>query len=205
MVLIYSGVAWLLGICAGLGYFEVPSWLYFLAGLPVLFFLFTRRFRYCVLALVCIGLFAAGMGRAAWTESPVTDRNIAYYNGNEGVEITGVIKSDPEILEKGIRFTLEIEEVSFEGAVRVVSGKALVYSALPVPENTSSDFPHLSYGDRLKIRGAMKTPPQFETFDYREYLARQGISSTINYPEDITFISAGAGSPPLVWIHRLRD
>ncbi|MDZ4245960.1 MAG: ComEC/Rec2 family competence protein, partial [Dehalococcoidia bacterium] len=47
--------------------------------------------------------------------------------------------------------------------------------------------------------------PQFETFDYREYLARQGISSTINYPEDITFISAGAGSPPLVWIHRLRD
>src|SRR3989304_5043759 len=31
------------------------------------------------------------------------------------------------------------------------------------------------YGDRLLLEGWLETPPEFESFSYRDYLARQGI------------------------------
>ncbi|KPK21577.1 MAG: hypothetical protein AMJ70_06790 [Dehalococcoidia bacterium SG8_51_3] len=52
------------------------------------------------------------------------------------------------------------------------------------------------YGDQLQVTGEMETPPQLNDFDYRGYLAYQGIYCTMLYP-DIKIEARGLGFKPL--------
>jgi competence protein ComEC len=56
----------------------------------------------------------------------------------------------------------------------------------------------------LKVTGELETPLQFEDFDYKSYLARQGIYSIIYYP-GVEVLERGQGSKPLQWIYSLRE
>jgi len=49
------------------------------------------------------------------------------------------------------------------------------------------------YGDELEVEGKLETPPVFEDFSYRDYLARRGIHGMIGWPK-ITLLSRGGGS-----------
>jgi competence protein ComEC len=42
-------------------------------------------------------------------------------------------------------------------------------------------YPELLYGDRLRVRGQLETPPVFDSFSYRDYLGRQGIHSMVRW------------------------
>src|SRR3989304_2305401 len=42
--------------------------------------------------------------------------------------------------------------------------------------------PRVRYGDLLELRGELAPPPSFDDFDYRDYLARRGIGSLVEYP-----------------------
>jgi hypothetical protein len=55
-------------------------------------------------------------------------------------------------------------------------------------------YPARAYGERLAVTGELETPPIYEGFSYRDYLARQGIYSIISRPH-IELIEAGQGSP----------
>ena len=44
-------------------------------------------------------------------------------------------------------------------------------------------FPEYEYGDVLEVMATLETPPRLDAFDYREYLARQGVHSQILFPE----------------------
>ena len=52
--------------------------------------------------------------------------------------------------------------------------------------------------------GELRTPPQLDDFDYRGYLAHQGIYTTILYPE-IEVLDTGQGFKPLAWVYTLRS
>ena len=49
------------------------------------------------------------------------------------------------------------------------------------------------YGDRVKVRGKGRIPPRFPDFDYRAYLARQGIFATfaVDTPDGVTRLGVG--------------
>ena len=51
----------------------------------------------------------------------------------------------------------------------------------------------VKYGDMLRITGEPQTPPEEETFSYREYLARQGIQTLVAFPK-IEVISTGTAT-----------
>ncbi len=55
-----------------------------------------------------------------------------------------------------------------------VSGKVLVTTEL---------YPEYSYGDKLRVKGFLQEPPDFEDFAYSRYLAQSGIYSVIYYPD----------------------
>ena len=40
-------------------------------------------------------------------------------------------------------------------------------------------YPAYDYGDVLQVTGKLEKPPQLDDFDYPEYLAQQGIYSTM--------------------------
>lgn len=64
-------------------------------------------------------------------------------------------------------------------------------------------FGEWAYGDRLRAFGALETPPVFETFSYRDYLARQGIHSLM--PDaSVTLIATRQANPILQLIYDFR-
>ncbi|MBA7484156.1 ComE operon protein 3 [subsurface metagenome] len=56
----------------------------------------------------------------------------------------------------------------------------------------------------LLVTGELETPPQLDDFDYKGYLAHQGIYSTMLYPK-IEILDRGQGTAPLQWVYSLRN
>ncbi|GAH99021.1 unnamed protein product, partial [marine sediment metagenome] len=65
-------------------------------------------------------------------------------------------------------------------------------------------YPAYHYGDLLQVTGELETPAPFNDFDYKSYLAQQGVYSVIYYPE-IEVLDTGKGFRPLQWLYSLRE
>jgi competence protein ComEC len=64
-------------------------------------------------------------------------------------------------------------------------------------------FPRHEYGDLLEVTGKLETPFVSEEFDYRDYLARRGVHSTIAYPKT-SLLATGQGDPLRARLYDLR-
>ncbi len=105
-----------------------------------------------------------------------------------------MVADEPEVRGTYCLLRLSADEVTVNGGREQVSGTALAR----VPR-----YPAYHYGDVLQVTGELETPAQFEDFDYKSYLACQGIYSIIYYPE-IELLSQGEGLKPLQWMYSLR-
>ena len=65
-------------------------------------------------------------------------------------------------------------------------------------------LPAYNYGDELLVKGKLATPQAIDDFDYRGYLANQGIYSTMLSPK-ISVTDTGKGFRPLAWVFALRN
>lgn len=84
-----------------------------------------------------------------------------------------------------------------------VSADVLV-SANPTWAITEARSSHpFRYGDRLEIRGRLKSPEPIEDFDYPAYLERQGIRTVAAFPE-VILISEGNGDWLIRWLSTAR-
>jgi competence protein ComEC len=59
------------------------------------------------------------------------------------------------------------------------------------------------YGQRVRVRGSLKTPPEDEEFSYRDYLARQNIHSYMSIVE-VTILPGNGGNPFFVQVYKLK-
>lgn len=80
----------------------------------------------------------------------------------EGSFIGRVVR-EPDIRSTNTKLTIETEQ-----------GKMLV---------TIGNYPEYKYGDVLKVIGKPEVPMVFEDFNYKNYLAKDGIFSVMYYPE----------------------
>jgi competence protein ComEC len=64
-------------------------------------------------------------------------------------------------------------------------------------------FTDLRYGDRLRVEGKLQTPVNLSEFDYREYLARQGVYSAM-YRPSLTVLARDQGFAPLGWLYAFK-
>ncbi len=119
-----------------------------------------------------IGVLAGGGYRyTAIQQKPFTPNDLAYYNDQAKIKISGVVCSDPQHNEKSIRFTVCADQMlnSNQGELK---GKVLVVQR-------SGDW---QYGDRVNLNGVPQTPGENEEFSYKDYLAQRGIHSLMEYP-----------------------
>lgn len=91
----------------------------------------------------------------------------------DGGIFVGKIVEEPDVRSNNTKLTVKAEK-----------GKILV---------TTNNYPEYQYGDVLKIKGELKEPLIFEDFNYRNYLAKEGIYSVIYYPE-IEILERNKGS-----------
>src|SRR3970282_1209835 len=62
----------------------------------------------------------------------------------------------------------------------------------------------LNYGDRLLLSGELITPPVYEDFSYRDYLARQSIYALMPFGS-VEKLESGRGNPLWAALYVLRE
>ncbi|MGB2878494.1 MAG: ComEC/Rec2 family competence protein [Dehalococcoidales bacterium] len=194
MPLILLSAAWVVGIYLGTR-FDLPLVLLSAGLVPLPFLLFLKKYRKFIVitSLSLFALFTASW--YAYQSLHIIDvDDLRYYNDRGTIDVRGIIARDPEISDRSTRLYFSVSETRTDGEWQSVEGNAL----LIMPRVST-----YKYGDRLQVTGEMETPPQLNDFDYRGYLAHQGIYSTILYP-DIKIEARGLGFKPLSWIYELR-
>lgn len=197
MPLAYLSCAWVAGIFLG-AKFPFPP-LLILAGLtPLALLLFLRQHRKKIILIsLCLFALFGGTLRFQSSQSPINESSLQFYNDQEIVQIKGMVSADPETRSTTTHLHLSATEIRRDEGWRNVSGTAL----LIVPRYSDDKY---QYGDVLQITGRLETPPQLDEFNYKGYLAQQGIYSTMLYPE-IETLDRGKGFAPLGWIYSLRE
>ena len=106
---------------------------------------------------------------------------------NEKVVLIGTVVKEPDIRENNTRLVIKPKKIQNQKVVyeskKELKGKVLVIAR---------QYPEYQYGDELKIIGKLKTPPRFEDFNYKDYLAKDGIYSVMYKPK-IELLSRGKG------------
>lgn len=153
----------------------------FIAGLAA------RKHKAAVAAILLFG-FIFGFWRFDIMWQKTTDNDLTRLNG-QTVEIVGTIVNDPVLKSGSQQIILRPDGVS---------GKILVIA---------DRYPEYQYGDKICFVAELEEAKNFSDFDYKNYLAKDGIYSMARWPE-IELVSGGNGNPVysgLLWIkHRLE-
>jgi len=151
-----------------------------------------------VFLLVLASLLGAFLGAARYQLSvpPRTDSQISWYNDADyDVLVTGTLIEPPDVRDTYINLRLQVSELDAGKGPFKVRGLILARVA------PNEEF---HYGDNLRLRGQLLTPPSNEDFSYRDYLARQGIRSYMTSAE-VTVLPGRGGNPVLRAMYALKE
>jgi competence protein ComEC len=184
MTLVYVSISWLAGMLVAdqvtvpapvLGLLALWS-----AAIAVLEGRHPPRRRTALLVLVAL----LGCWRWQVAQPGIGPDDLAAYNGSGPVRIEGYVSADPARRESRQQVELTAESVTASGATHEVDGAVLI---------TASLYPEYRYGQRLAVSGILEPPAVIDSFDYREYLASQGIASTLRGAEIEVLAGWGGG------------
>lgn len=120
-----------------------------------------------LLVFLAVSVFFLGAARYHFTIPVVDAHYISWYNDREyEVLVTGTLVSPPDERDTYTNLRVDVSEVNTGDETLSVHGLILAR----VAANSNSH-----YGDVVRLRGYLKTPPSGEGFSYQDYLAHQGI------------------------------
>ncbi len=143
-------------------------------------------------------LFALFLGAARYQISVPRFNafHIAFYNDREyDLLVTGTLIEPPDYRDNYTNLRLKVSKVDTGDRDLPVSGLILA---------RVSDNQIFHYGDILRLRGKLKTPPENEDFSYRDYLAAQHIHSYMSSAE-ATVLPGKGGNPFSRALYALKE
>jgi competence protein ComEC len=194
--LFWYGFIWLTGIAIG-RFLNLSAGSFLIAsGLGLLLTIVGQdRLRMIGLGTA---VFFLGAWRLAIAVPDFDSSHISAHNDSFRIAtLAGVVTDFPDIRDDyiGLRVRSDSIHYSDSEAPQSIIGDALV---------RADRFSSFSYGDRVEALGILETPPEFEDFSYRDYLARQGIFSLIANAS-VTTVATGEGNPVLHLLFGLRQ
>jgi competence protein ComEC len=166
-------VLWLLSIVALIGWFlRVPL------SKPYIH-------HNSVMALLMVIFLFGGSSRAAYARAE--QQTLATYNDSGMVTLIGTIDRYPEQRDTYTTYIMAIDALRPVNSTEPVLVQGLLLVNLP-------PYPAYTYGDQLQLTGRLQTPTRSATFDYRAYLAIQGIHSTFRATEN-SLMARQQGAP----------
>jgi competence protein ComEC len=208
MTLVYFTLAWIAGILLAHTLWSLdligcttPGWPFgALAGCAVLAAVILHRRPAIRLAAILLAFSILGAWRYAahpYAACP-SQADLAFYNGDEKqavwATVEGVVAGYPDVRDVQTLYRLRAETVTVAGTPHPVSGDLLAQAAR---------FPGYVYGDRLRVRGQLQTPPVLDDFDYRRYLAQRGIHSLMRRAT-VERVAEDQGSPFWALLYGLK-
>jgi competence protein ComEC len=194
--LIPIGFGWLAGIWAALT-FTLPAALLLVAlVVPLAGSILWRGEARARLAWLALLAALLGGLRAASARPVLDEDDLVTYNDRGVVTVAGVVDDYPDRRDTFVNLRLRAETLALPD-----SEPFPIEGALLVRADRLADY---RYGDRLEVVGQIESPPEFATFNYRDYLAARGIRSIVDRPR-LERVARDQGSPILAALFNLKD
>ena len=159
--------------------------------------------RVSLLPALALAVAMTGVLRVGLVE-PIGE-DLVPYHGGPAATLQGLVVDQPVDRGGAHSFRLSADRISIDrgetwldvtGNIRVTANPTVAIAEA----RSSRPF---RYGDRLEVRGRLKTPEPLDGFDYPAYLERQGIRTVASFPE-VVLISEGSGSRLIHWLSATR-
>ncbi|MEK7627505.1 MAG: ComEC/Rec2 family competence protein [Patescibacteria group bacterium] len=179
-------------------FFYIPQ--YYFLGFFILGLLLAQFFghlKIVAVALILVGFLLGIFAYCNYSDREIvlmnSELHISAYNDKGAVNFIGKILNYPDFRIDKAQY--EIEAILVGG--KPISGKILL---------TANHYPVYEYGDILEISGKIRMPVESPDFNYKDYLAKDGIYSVIYYPK-IKKIGEASGAVIVFWknIFSFRD
>jgi len=156
------------------------------AILSRIFSLSTFHFLLRPFSFILLTALFLGAARYQYSVPKFDAFHIAFYNDREyDLLITGTLAEPPDYRDNYTNLRVEVQAVDTGDGDLPASGLILV---------RASNNREFEYGERIRLRGKLKTPPTNEDFSYRDYLAAKNIHSYMTSAE-ITVLPGNGGNP----------
>ncbi len=194
MTLLYLSLSWIIGIY--LGSKLALAWgIIFIGLIPFCMVPFLKWKSQLLVAGFCLIALFGGSVRFQTSLPDVDEHSLQFYNGQGDITIEGMVSTEPEPGNTTSSFQFSASNLKSNGDHLEVNGKAAI---------NVLRYQEYHYGDILRVTGKLETPPEYEDFSFKDYLARRGIYSIVNYP-GIEIVDTGKGSKVLTVIYDLRN
>jgi len=197
-IFLFLCLSFILGVAVA-SFISIPRLLVgiFLIIAIIIIILFYGRGREAVVFGFCIIFAVAGIWQFQ-KKNEIYEKTIKLLNEKGRVVLEGIIDEEPDDRPENQRIVVEVDKIA--GFGEMARGKVLV---------VINKYPKYEYGDRLEIAGYLKSPENFLTetgaeFDYKSYLAKDGIYSIIYYPET-KLIEKGLGNPVKNFLYKIKS
>ncbi len=196
MPFIYFGTGWLIGIWLASA-LNVPIEIFLAATIvPVIGFRLWRGDRRMLRTWISVISAIAGGIRYNLSIPHFDQSALLTYNNSGEVTVEGAIDADPDVRDTYINLRVKTERLTLpDKSMRPIEGLLLTRPTRPA---------EFKYGDRVRVTGELIAPPEFATFSYKDFLARQGIYSMIDRPR-IAVLDHDQGSPILAAVYSFRS
>ena len=176
MLVLGLSLAWLAGVFLGsvAPYLPIVALLFFAALLASGAVRWRGR-RKVLLGCLALCVLTLGFLRYQDHDQRLGQDPLADVRDSGTVRVRGVVVQEPEEDDIAARWVFRVTALQLTDALdwEARAGLIQVYSRW---------LPRVRYGDELQLEGKLQTPPRFDRFDYREYLARQGVHIVLRYP-----------------------
>jgi len=178
-IFFYLCLSFIFGVFVG-SMISIPqSYLLGFLFLGILVFFFKKHRKIAIIGF-CLILFSIGAWRYQRVDLDIKDNDLKQYNGQQ-VILVGKVLVEPDVRENITQLTVDVGKIVLGEEIVSTSGRILV---------KANKYPEYNYADVLIIRGLLKTPEEFQDFNYKDYLAKKGIFSLIDWP-NIEIIKKG--------------
>lgn len=164
------------------------------------FWFFNREKRNKIIVIgFCILFLILGIWRYDLIEQRINNNELNQINDLEDIIVlTGIVSKEVDVRDNHLKIIIESEKIfnlNFKTQIFDVRGKVLLIT---------HRYPEFEYGDRLRITGQLSAPENIQDFNYKNYLLKDGIYSTMFYPE-IELIEKNQGNILLAGIFKFKD
>ncbi len=151
--------------------------------------------RTWIITVACLALFL-GAVRYQSTIHKSTPSDVSWYNDRAyDILVTGTLTEPPDYRDNYTNLRISTEQLDTGQHTFDVHG--LLLANVPI-----NQIYH--YGDHIRLRGRLQTPPVNEDFSYQEYLARQGILSYMPNAEP-TLLPGSGGNPIIAAVYSIKE